>query len=481
MLETTFLGHQGWRFATGEAAVLVDPLLVEPFGHGGAVGVVYPPRALNLPAMDPVDAVVLTHEHEDHFNIPSMNRISRDIPIFIPERSSSALGQILREMGFSVRTLAPGRTIEIADLQLTIFATDHVRHDEQDEWDTTPFLVFDRKDGGSFFSPVDVGMSASLEAQLLQRGIAPGLFAYANNTMNLSFQERPPRAPPSPIAIAARFIADHVRRPRPGLASLMCGGGFSFTGARAWMNHLFFPLDSGKLFDALTLLGVDEQFFVPAPGWQIVVDSKQIRRVSETAPFLTTTPKEKWPDRTYRPSMAPDDGVEPASGKDSLPAADLKRLEQRLEDFARFLYGRTLFRALYTLAPGPSETSKRARFAICAISGEASHVFEFQPTEGRFVLTAAPAPLSEYAVALECYASDLLAFLDGELAPSALMFGRLCRWRGSAENTTAAIDNTIWQYGHPLRRQAEHLAFYRALLAKEPKDPPHVRARKART
>src|SRR5262245_61294880 len=76
VLESTFLGHQGWMFATAGARILVDALLVEPFGHGGGVGLVWPPRKLDIEAMPPVDAVIFTHEHEDHFNIPSVNRLS---------------------------------------------------------------------------------------------------------------------------------------------------------------------------------------------------------------------------------------------------------------------------------------------------------------------------------------------------------------------------------------------------------------------
>lgn len=244
MLETTFIGHQGWQFATAGARILVDPLLVEPFGHGGGVGVVYPPRQIDIPAMPPIDAVILTHEHEDHFNIPSVNRISREVPFHVPERSSSAMRQFLQEAGFSVFPLSAGRTIEWSDLHLTCFSSDHVRHDEQDEWDTMPFLVQDTKDGGSFFSPVDVTTSAGIEAQLRQRGVAPGLWGYANNVMNMSFQEQPPRPSAVMQPIVARFVAEHRRRTTPPIGSLMCGGGFSFTGPRAWMNNVFFPLDS---------------------------------------------------------------------------------------------------------------------------------------------------------------------------------------------------------------------------------------------
>lgn len=209
MLETTFIGHQGWMFATDRARILVDPLLVEEFGHGGGVGVVYPPRQLDVAAVPPVDAVFFTHEHEDHFSIPSVNRLSRDIPIHVPERSSVAMKRFLEETGFRVVPVSPGQTIEIGDLRFTAFTPDHVRHDEQDEWETTPFLVQDTGDGGSFFSPVDVTVSAAIEADLKQRGVTPGLWGYANNVLNLSFQEQPPRPAPAVQPIIARFVAEH--------------------------------------------------------------------------------------------------------------------------------------------------------------------------------------------------------------------------------------------------------------------------------
>src|SRR5262245_31578751 len=113
MLETTFIGHQGWMFATQGARILVDPLLVEPFGHEGGVGVVWPPRQLDVAAMGPLDAVFFSHEHEDHFNIPSVNRLSRDIALYMPERSSSAMRRILKEIGFKVSLLSPGKAVEI--------------------------------------------------------------------------------------------------------------------------------------------------------------------------------------------------------------------------------------------------------------------------------------------------------------------------------------------------------------------------------
>jgi hypothetical protein len=478
MLETTFLGHQGWQFATAGARILVDPLLVEPFGHNGGVGVVYPPRILDIAAMGPVDAVFLSHEHEDHFNIPSVNRISRDIPFYVPERSSTALRLFLQEAGFTVNLLSPGRTVTIGDLSFTCFSGDHVRHDEQDEWDTLAFLVQDTKDGGSFFSPVDISTTATMEAELRQRGVAPGLWGYANNTMNLSAQEQPSRPPPVMFPIVTRFVAEHTRRPSPPHASLMCGGGFAFTGSRAWLNHVFFPLDSDALFEGLQKLSPQERFIVPIPGVQVTTDRNRVTGVTESAPFLRTAPRAQWPDRTYKPLEVKPAPPEPASGRTELRAGELDELKERLAAFADFLYGSPLFRGLYSLTPTQLPQNVKAAFAICAMSGETDHVFEYEPAAGRFALLPKARPPAEYVAALECFATDLLEFLRGELAPSALMFGRANRWRGSNENLIGSIDHAIWLYGHPLKNPGRYLKLYRSIYAREPRDTPKVRSRK---
>jgi hypothetical protein len=477
VLEATFLGHQGWQFAAGSRRILVDPLLVEPFGHGGGVGAIYPPRRLDIAAMPPVDAVILTHEHEDHFNIPSINRLAREIPIYVPERSSAALRRFLAEAGFEVFTLAAGNTLDMGDLQFTCFSPDHLRHDELDEWETTPFLVVDVKDGGSFFTTVDVAVSAGIELQLRQRGVTPGLWCYANNSMNMSFQEQPLRRPPAVLPIVARFVADHASRPLPRLATVMCGGGFSFGGARAWLNRLFFPLASGALFDGLGRLGAGAAFHAPAPGAQYVVDKERIRSIADSTPWLAAAPPEQWPDRAYDPEAQPAAALDSATGGRALDAAELKELEDRLADFALFLYGGPLFRALYSLTVTALPPPVRAAFAIGVISGSARYVFEYDPSGCRFARVDKPGPLSAYVAALECHAADLLAYLRCEIMPSALMFGRVRRWRGGNENFTSAVDQAIWLYAHPLRRPAAYLDLYRSLYAREPKDVPHVRAR----
>jgi hypothetical protein len=102
---------------------------------------------------------------------------------------------------------------------------------------------------------------------------------------------------------------------------------------------------------------------------------------------------------------------------------------------------------------------------------------EYDPAGCRFELSKRPNPMSAYAAGIECFATDLLDFLNGRLAPSALMFGRLIRWRNTTENTTGAIDYSIWAYGHPLRWPSQYLEFYRDIHAREPIDVPTVRGK----
>ncbi len=477
VLETTFIGHQGWQFASRGARILVDPLLVEEFGHRGGVGLVYPPRAIDPGAMAPIDAVILTHEHEDHFNLPTLAAIARSVPVFVPTRSSIAMRLVLEEAGFAVRTYAAGETIAFGDLHFTAFAPDHVTNDEQDEWETAPFLVVDTADGGSFFTSVDVAVSPAIEAFLRQRGVAPGLFAYANNATNLSFQALPAGLAPAPLSIAARFIMDHIRLGNPGLATLMCGGGFSFTGPRTWMNNLFFPLDSNALFEALQLLNPGHRYIVPTPGWSITTTRDRIVSTREASPGLKSLPPRSWPDRTYKPQSAPPPGVSPASGRTRLEAGEREELLERLTAFAGFLYGSGLFRTLYSLSAAELAPGVRQGFAISAITGEDSFLLEYDPSAAAFRDIGGSAKLTAYAAGIECYATDLLEYLRCNLAPSALMFGRLARWRGCNRNISGAIDNAIWLYGHPLRRPDQYLSFYRAILAEQPGEAARVRGR----
>jgi L-ascorbate metabolism protein UlaG (beta-lactamase superfamily) len=70
-MKITLLGHQGWRFTNGGRSFLLDPIL-EEIGNGRERLPVWPARRLDLAKLGPIDAVVVSHEHNDHFSLDTL-------------------------------------------------------------------------------------------------------------------------------------------------------------------------------------------------------------------------------------------------------------------------------------------------------------------------------------------------------------------------------------------------------------------------
>ncbi|WP_285565059.1 MBL fold metallo-hydrolase [Streptomyces sp. RTGN2] len=89
----TWAGHASWIIRTGGLTVLADP--------------VWSRRILGTPAritpvgvpweeLPPVDAVVISHNHYDHLDAPTLRRLPRHTPLFVP----AGLGRWCRRRGF---------------------------------------------------------------------------------------------------------------------------------------------------------------------------------------------------------------------------------------------------------------------------------------------------------------------------------------------------------------------------------------------
>src|SRR5262245_19827876 len=144
MFRVTFFGHQGWLLTAGDTRVLVDPLLLDTFGNGPPYGRlrVYPPRRIDFDAFPPIDAVLFSHEHEDHFSIPSLHRIDRRIPIYLSDRASGAARRIVDELGFTSHLNSPGPRFEIGGLSFLPLAQSMAGF-HPGEWDTLALSVRD--------------------------------------------------------------------------------------------------------------------------------------------------------------------------------------------------------------------------------------------------------------------------------------------------------------------------------------------------
>ena len=484
MFAVTFIGHQGWLFATDTTRVLFDALLVEPFGHKGMVGKVFPPRHVAVERFPAIDAAFFSHEHEDHFNVPSLNRLSRDIPIYLSARSSSAARTLLAEMGFRrVERFEPGQPVTVGDLELHFFAPDFLRENHSDEWDVMPVVVRDRNGDGSFFSNIDVNLPEPLVATIRELVGQPGVWCYTNNFTDFIATRMGKRNVRLRGALdAATSYLGNYRALFSGwsdpAAVLMCGGGWYFENELAWLNEQVFPLPSGHALAVLAAASPGVPFIAPHPGQTVTMVGGKMVRFGDV-PFVRALPEREWPSRAWQPPVekAPDFG--PATGRKSFDEADLEELMRELADFATSLYGSLLFRALYSLSSqdlGGKRPTVVLALRVDDGDGEEAFMLEYAPQACRFVEAQAEDPSEAYLGGLECWASDLLAVLRGELGPTAMLFGRARQWCTLPDKFDLTLDGPLWMYANPLRRPDRFLALYREIVAAEPSDAPRIAA-----
>jgi hypothetical protein len=478
---TTFLGHQGWLFRSGRACVAVDPLLCEEFGAQHALDYrVFPPRRLDLARFPALDAVVLTHEHDDHFDLPSLAKLSRKIPIHLSARSSSAAHAILREMGFRVIPLEPGVPVTFEDLEVIPLAGDHVNVDCGDEWDTLPFLVRETGGAGSFFSMVDI---TPTERHLrLVKGVVgkPGLVTWTNNALDWSHMTDfvdgmigSTEACAARMGVGRDLVGAVWGRPA---AMLLCAGGFSFHGERAWLNQRVFPIDGERACASLERARPRERFVATLPGQTFWMEKNRLVRVDASTDFLETEPRAAWPSRAQEPlATLPD--YSPASGARALGRGDLARLEAALNELAQALVGGPLFRCLHSMMAGESE-GRRPTFAFAVRDGARQRVFEYVPSACAFHRVDVDDPEIEYLLGLTCWATDLLRVLQGDMGPIALTFGRAYLWNAAPDVVPDVIFDEMSRVSHPLRRPAETLRAYTRLWKNVPAGRASVSAKK---
>ncbi|TPV93176.1 MAG: hypothetical protein B7733_21665 [Myxococcales bacterium FL481] len=467
MFQATFLGHQGWMLASPSTTVLLDPLLVSRFGHLGRLGTRYPHFAVATRQLPPIDAAVISHEHDDHLDFPSLARIARDVPIYLSSRSSVAARTALTRLGFAVRALEPQTETQIGDLTVRTGVGDLVQRPECDEWDVFPLAVTDTDGHGSLTSAVDAPLAPDSWHRFA--AVTPGLLAHANNFTDASVQTWPgPTVPPPDVETLAnaanRRIERHQLAAQTSLAVAVVGGGWRLDGARTWMNAELFPHDNAALARAMCRQRPSWPFDVvaPLPGHTFSMRHGRLETVRPTdhAAFRRTSP----PASASRPSGDWLRAHGPATDTGRLPPRGLAELRDALHDLAHYLYGRRVYRQLHSV--GSTLNGTRSALALELLRDrDPSWVLEYRPNAAEFVEVACDDPIGTYASGLRLWASDLDAFLRGELPPSALCYaGRVQSWNHNPAKLRLS-PHDLWMFGHPLHRPGAAHRLYDALVS----------------
>jgi L-ascorbate metabolism protein UlaG (beta-lactamase superfamily) len=112
----TYIGHATTLLRLDGAAILTDPLLRNRLGPLRR----QTPMSPNLPGQ--LDAVVISHLHRDHFDLPSLRQLPARTPLVVPRGATRWIAMV---GAAQVTEIGLGETISVGDVVVTAVPAMH--------------------------------------------------------------------------------------------------------------------------------------------------------------------------------------------------------------------------------------------------------------------------------------------------------------------------------------------------------------------
>jgi hypothetical protein len=254
--------------------ILLDPVLQDPFENGMVVSC--PKRVIDLDRLGPIDVVVVSHRHPDHFDLPSLDRLSRHCQVLCA--NDPLLLYALRALGFEhVTPMDPHSAMPSPQAELFPTRSENTAVRECG-------MVI-RDDSAVFWNPVDTELSAETISEVRRRyGGVDLLFAmYASQNFDFfdSLESEFPRE-------AHRRNLESALRVAPALL-VPASAGFRFAGEHAWLNPFLFPVSRECFAEDLRALDAGLSVALLDPGDEVLLggrDPRVARAASQVAKTL---------------------------------------------------------------------------------------------------------------------------------------------------------------------------------------------------
>ncbi|MGW4568269.1 MBL fold metallo-hydrolase [Streptomyces sp. NPDC004561] len=216
-MQIGFLGHNGFAVGDQSSPVLIDAILLRRYGdeYTSSPVEIYPPRTIDHAAMPTPAAVIISHEHSDHFHLPSLNKIDRAVPIVVGPTMIDSVVAFIEELGFSVQRMGFGETRQFGSTLVTLYAPGR----ETVLWESRVSQVYVRDAADPEIGGVFLGIDALVSEDFLNDIVdgeipAPAVIAVSNNA-----QVTPRGVFGSLDNLKSPQISEHIGR-RTGFAGL---------------------------------------------------------------------------------------------------------------------------------------------------------------------------------------------------------------------------------------------------------------------
>jgi hypothetical protein len=456
-MKITFLGHQGWQFENNKGhSFLLDPIL-QDIGNGVDRLPVWPQRRLDFARMAPIDAVIISHEHADHFSLETLLALPSRCKVYISDLASLAMATAIREMGFAVERFTALTTFAINGLKVTALPALYNRL----EPDVYALLVQDNS-GASFLTAIDTVAHPDIFAWLAHNCPRRTLDNLTNNFVE-------PRQPlvsdllahTKSRAVVVGNMLEFVQKFQPRRA-VVSGQGWCFRDRHTKFNHSYFSVDNSWLTQAARDLAPQVEWFQGVPGMRF--ELKGDEAIMDTARVLTMHDSA---DRSFNPESVRE--AEPFAPWTGVMALDATRLEQVCrfvrENYAQILgiYSPKVIEGLYYLKFQACD-ELQPTLNVVVRNGDQKLIFEFD--YGLLLFTDVTTTADRLGVVgFEIWAADLELLIDAREESFLIYESSVRTWSYIPTFVDAPGLVECFMWFTPRFRPKETLAFYRQQIA----------------
>ena len=284
-MKAVFIGHQSWLINYGSTNILIDPVLDESFGSADDNSIeIFPPRTIDIKKIPKIDAIILSHEHSDHFHIPTLLHF-KDVPIIVSPIMVGCVTDIITSFGLNYKIIPFCEVQNIGELEVILYPAAI----ETMFWESrvSQILLRARADtSNSLFIAVDALISeqfksdvvssrlqlptaimVSNNSQFTPKGVLGSLDNYKNETYN-NKKEIPG------LSLLKELLITYLKGVEEINNIIICGGGFT----KKYDTYFgCFPIsEQNKLADIANYFSIDKNILGPLPGQTINIQNERM-------------------------------------------------------------------------------------------------------------------------------------------------------------------------------------------------------------